>query len=200
MAKCYEDITFLEVPNECPSNKCYIYVLCDPDTEEIRYVGRTINKLSVRLNCHCCINGIRKNHNYWCKNWVVSLLHNNKRPLIKVIDIVDINNWQENEKYYINLYKGKNYNLTNFAEGGLGNTRSNAKKWSDIQKRNKKECLLKRNNSITLINLEEDIIIYNSNFLYISEYLNVPYKRVCNAYIKHNKILQSYYIIKLQNE
>jgi len=31
---------------------CTIYALCDPSTQEIRYIGQTIYKVKERLRCH----------------------------------------------------------------------------------------------------------------------------------------------------
>jgi len=198
MAKCINninDISFIECEDTCPSNKCYIYVLCNPDTNEIRYVGRTIYKLSVRLNCHCCMNGVRSNFNYRNKNWIKHLLNNGKKPIIKVIDIVDIDDWPYYEKYYIDLLKGFNINLNNHNEGGLGNTRSCAKKWTIEQKERKRKILQSRNKGLFLIDHNNNVVLSNTNISYISNYLNYDARLISNSYRRGNKILHKYFVV-----
>lgn len=48
-------------------NTCYIYALAHPETEEIRYIGLTIN-LNQRYRSHCSKNVNEKNN--WKSNWV----------------------------------------------------------------------------------------------------------------------------------
>lgn len=97
-----------------------IYLLSDPITNEIRYVGQTCNSLKNRLAQH--VSSI-KNQNDTCyrTNWIKSL---NKQKLIPNIILIKENlnktECNELEKYYIKFYKDQNIKLTNMTEGGEG--------------------------------------------------------------------------------
>ena len=95
-----------------------IYVLKDPVTNEIRYVGVTGQTLAQRLSQHICT---AKNTpgRYVC-NWIRSLLKENKRPVIEQIDEVPDNDWERWEIYYISHYRNMGYKLTNTDKGGKG--------------------------------------------------------------------------------
>ena len=55
-----------------------LYVLIDPSTNEIRYVGQTSMKLHRRLACH-----ISKREKTYKKDWINSLLIKNLEPIIQ---------------------------------------------------------------------------------------------------------------------
>ena len=103
-----------------------IYVLKDPRTNEIRYVGKA-NNPSKRLRGH--INrtlrnkraGIRLNHK---EQWIFSMLKEGVRPTLDVIAVVPLSIWQAYEQYAIAIYSLE-HNLTNYAEGGECGTISN---------------------------------------------------------------------------
>lgn len=48
-------------PND-PNAKTFLYILKDPETEEIRYVGKTVKKLEHRLKEHISACKREKNH------------------------------------------------------------------------------------------------------------------------------------------
>jgi hypothetical protein len=50
--------------------------------------------------------------------WIQSLIEKGKKIDIITIEIVNENNWEEQERYWINFYKNKNYKLTNLQSGG----------------------------------------------------------------------------------
>lgn len=92
-----------------------IYVLIDPRTNEIRYVGRTLQKLNNRLKQH--LRAKDKSHRV---NWIKSLTLLEICPEIKLIDVACT--WNDClllEQYYINKYK-LSCNLTNMTDGGDG--------------------------------------------------------------------------------
>ena len=98
----------------------HIYSLSDPNTGEIRYVGKTYNQLRKRLYSHLneCKSG-NKSHKI---NWIKSLLSNNEIPVISIIDTVPTNQWQFWEQYWIEQFKQWGFNLTNIAKGGYDNS------------------------------------------------------------------------------
>ena len=97
--------------------KTFIYILKNPDTQEIRYVGKTINvKRRYYQHTNLKIQQKAKTH---VSNWLLSLLENNKKPIIEIVEEIDIN-WEEREIYWISFYKQQGYKLCNIAEGGKG--------------------------------------------------------------------------------
>lgn len=97
----------------------YIYCLKDPSTLEIRYVGKTKQKLYARLSAHkrYARTTLRPTH---ATNWINKLLKNNLSPIIEVLEIVNEDSWQDREKFWIKHYKSNGLNLTNTQEGGQG--------------------------------------------------------------------------------
>lgn len=95
----------------------YIYALIDPSTSNVRYIGKTVN-LKRRYNRH-----IRNAQDTTCKyhsaNWIRSLLNNNLRPELIVIEETDLDNWIDREIYWIKYYRNI-YDLTNILDGGNG--------------------------------------------------------------------------------
>jgi len=91
-----------------------IYGLYDPrDPEIIRYVGKTQMTIQKRLQGH--IDEARSNKSKTYKiHWIQKLLKENIKPLIKVLEFCDENNWQEKEIFWI----AKLNNLTNSTIGG----------------------------------------------------------------------------------
>lgn len=87
----------------------YIYALCDPRTNEVRYVGKT-NNINKRLSAH-----IKEKSNTLKCNWIKSLTKIGMLPLIQIIDISNNENWQIKEQYWIGMFP----NLLNMAEGGV---------------------------------------------------------------------------------
>lgn len=80
-----------------------IYVLTDPRTQEIRYVGGTVQKLSRRLTGHI---GQAKKSQHHCANWIKSLLNIGLVPDITIVQYLDINTYFECEKKWIYWFKG----------------------------------------------------------------------------------------------
>ena len=98
--------------------KAKLYVLQDPDTLEIRYVGITMKNLSERLNKHLID---VKNKSYKSPKkvqWIESIILRNKLPIISLVKEYDnISECKNAEIEYIKTYSQK-YNLTNNSIGG----------------------------------------------------------------------------------
>lgn len=108
-----------------------IYTLIDPKTNLVRYVGQTTKKLEQRLSAH--INKAKNSSNKTThKNtWIKSLINENLRPIIKLVEVVSDDEWKEKEKYYIKKYKEFGFDLLNLSEGGDSGSMPGGKRiWS----------------------------------------------------------------------
>lgn len=102
-----------------------IYVLCDPATCKIRYIGRTKCELGKRRKEH--ISKVKHYTKYFPNvtpshkvNWINSLTKRGIKPQIRLLTI--INGWKEShieERRLINKYKEK-FNLVNSEDRGEG--------------------------------------------------------------------------------
>lgn len=113
--------------------KVYIYGLICPVTNEIRYIGKTVQKLNARLKGHL---SLKPNDNTHRANWIKHLKSNNLKPLIILIEECTDIDWEEREKYWISEYS-KSSNLVNYSKGGQGrneNKLSTKEKMSEITK------------------------------------------------------------------
>lgn len=99
----------------------HIYILIDPETQQVRYVGKA-NNVSQRYKAH--LNRARK-HQMHKLNWINSLKSKGLKPIIEVIDIVPIENWQFWETYWISQFKTWGFDLINYTHGGDGATFAN---------------------------------------------------------------------------
>ena len=98
-----------------------IYVLIDPITNMVRYVGKA-NNVTQRYRAH--LNRARK-HQIHKKNWVENLKKEGLKPIIEVIDIVPIDDWIFWETYWISQMKTWGFDLINYTNGGDGCTFGN---------------------------------------------------------------------------
>jgi len=89
--------------------KVKIYALIDPQTNEVRYIGKTIQTLKKRLTQHLC-----DGNNTYKTNWIKKLKTNGLKPKIELIELVDDSEWVIREQYWISKYN----NLTNLTDGG----------------------------------------------------------------------------------
>jgi hypothetical protein len=78
-----------------------IYVLKDPNTKNVMYVGKTVN-IKVRYYTHC---SVKKAKSQDLKEWITSLLNENQKPIIEVIEVCNNDISVERENYWINYYK-----------------------------------------------------------------------------------------------
>lgn len=95
--------------------KTYIYILEDPITQEVRYVGKS-NNPKRRYQSHLCNKPKVKYHSYY---WIQNLLKNGVKPILTIIDETE-DNWESLEKYWIEQFKNWGYKLTNCTLGGEG--------------------------------------------------------------------------------
>lgn len=102
-------------------SEVFIYSLEDPKTKEIRYVGKTVQKLEKRLIAHIYESKHKKNHK--C-NWINKLNKNGNNPIIRLIDIVSDDDWEFWEIYWIEQFKAWGFDLVNNTPGGEGYSHS----------------------------------------------------------------------------
>lgn len=93
----------------------YIYVLIDPRSEEIRYVGWTINPRQ-RLSAH--VSRARKGGSYKY-HWIAQLLDLGLRPTIEIIESGS-GDHKDPERRWIAYYRSIGCRLTNLTDGGDG--------------------------------------------------------------------------------
>lgn len=141
------------------SRNFLIYTLSDPRNMEIRYVGVTCTTLSARLSQH--IYDSKKGGTYK-RNWILSLIKLNMKPIISVIEVTTHLRWEEREKYWISYYE----NLTNSNSGGTGVVLNRTKE--SIRKSS--EAKMKK---IVAINSAKQVFHFNSQ-KEASILLNVP--------------------------
>lgn len=94
----------------------FIYALSDPDTNEIRYIGKA-NNIKYRLWSHLH-EAKRDLRNLRKCNWIKSLMSKGKRPIISVVEEVPFEHWVEREIYWIAEFKARGCNLINMTDGG----------------------------------------------------------------------------------
>ena len=108
----------------------YIYVLIDPRTDHVRYVGKT-NKPNYRYNAH--ISDVKRRHTH-SSSWINSLLKIGLKPKFEIIDTCSEDDWIFWEQHYISLYKSWNFKLTNHTIGGEGMYGyKHTQEWKDIR-------------------------------------------------------------------
>lgn len=154
-------------------NKVFIYSLSNPETDEIRYVGKTKLFLAKRLSQH--IANIKKLGNYKCKSWIKSLQKRGLQPKIELIEEVSAETWEAEEIFYISYFKYLGFKLTNHSEGGLKITPNYSSKVRDSEAYKKKmqEIYLNRDIGYKLYDVKGVFLKYFKNKLEISNYFNV---------------------------
>jgi hypothetical protein len=107
----------LEFLKELP-NKNVIYVLLEPDTNNVRYVGKAVDLYTRIRNHYKPSRLIDKTHK---NNWLNKLLNEGKYVKVNVVEQLDDEKLlNEAEKKWIKHYKDLGCDLTNGTEGGDG--------------------------------------------------------------------------------
>lgn len=101
-----------------------IYALCEPDSYEVRYIGKTIESPSRRLTFH--IQQAKRVGKRPVCFWLRKRMAAGIRPSVINLEVVAPgHDWAEREKYWIDFYransgKGRILNLTDGGEGTSG--------------------------------------------------------------------------------
>lgn len=119
-----------------------IYVLKDPRTNEVRYVGCSKN-IEQRYKAH---NNTARDLNTPKRQWIAELRELGLKPLMEILEEVD-NNYLIKEKEYITKYRQLGYNLTNT---GYDDNHGNQTSFKN------------GHNSVSIISLNLDGSFYNS--------------------------------------
>lgn len=179
-----------------------IYVLKDPNTNEIRYIGRTKNFLNRRLNGHLSkakTNKIKTHKD----NWLLSL---SSKP--KIEQLTTIIGWKESHIYEQDLIKDylqKGYNLTNLDDRGEGSVNKIvskeqkikiSKKIKELHDNNKLSCNRK---PVDIYDLEGDFIISKKSYKEASEFIGISQKQFQSSMQRKAKRIKNYQVV-LQNE
>jgi hypothetical protein len=125
-----------------------IYVLIDPRTGHVRYVGKA-NNITQRYKAH--LNRAR-DHQTHKRNWINSLRNEELKPILWVIDVVPIDEWVFWEKYWISQMKLWGFDLVNNTLGGDGCTFGNN---TSFKKGNNAKSVIGYN--------KEGVIVYEFN-------------------------------------
>lgn len=154
----------------------YIYVLKDPITLEVRYVGKTVKPKNRLLN-HISEAKNSKYHNHRLA-WIRSLLMIEEMPIFEVVKICKLSEFKKYEKFYIEKYDFSI--LTNSDKSGQGNI--NRKK--DVIDRIKKK-------------MSREVYVYDLNGEFLKKFCSVreasrrlsishaSISRCCNGIWKH---------------
>lgn len=94
-------------------DKIELYGLFDPDTDELRYIGKADNSVK-RLKTHLWDSRTAKRP--VCQ-WIKGLVESGRTPRMQVLEVVDREEWEDAEKRLIALHR-KTARLLNLADGG----------------------------------------------------------------------------------
>lgn len=120
-----------------------IYVLRDPQTNEVRYVGKTVQPINDRLNAHIRRSVERKTHR---DCWIFGLNQIGLKPVIEVIEIVDGDEWAAREIFWIASFKAGGASITNQTIGGEGiDSESLSATWTEERRKRQSEITAARN-------------------------------------------------------
>lgn len=95
-----------------------IYGLSDPTTNELRYIGKTFTSPDQRLKQHLRPYALRVRTHKGA--WLRRLAREGQRPSLDVIDVVDVINIDEAERFWIAYWRFIGASLVNGTDGGDG--------------------------------------------------------------------------------
>lgn len=139
----YDDNAVVEmqrIADECsPAKRAYIYALQDPDSNQVMYVGKTINPKN-RFYGHIYDKEDSPKH-----RWLQSLKAKGKKPLMTVIDECAPSEVLMIEDEWIRAYSMLNPYLTNKANPAMFVMRPDvlcflAKNWESVPDRESLQC------------------------------------------------------------
>lgn len=111
-----------------------MYSLKNPITNEIRYIGITSVRLNARLSQHIYTGKNERKRNTPVSKWIYSLLKQDLKPVIELLDICEEVDWEWIEKYWIEQFKQWGFRLLNLREGGTGIITSEQRRKDGLQR------------------------------------------------------------------
>lgn len=144
----------------------YIYILSDPRTGDVKYVGKTVN-IKKRYYNHCSLKTSNKSGNKQLVGWIANLLMEKLKPEITIIDKTTNGDCGQLEIYWIEQFRQWEVKLYNITIGGDG--RPSGYKYVPKES-------VKIKHSIFMKNLNRDIwkkiyVKYNLDGDYIRSYI-----------------------------
>jgi len=97
-------------------NTVAIYALCDPDTGEVRYVGKTTDPKR-RMGQHRRRAKLKQTH---CASWIAALMERERLPVFVILEEIHGGNWINAERRWVTEYRERGARLTNLTSGGEG--------------------------------------------------------------------------------
>lgn len=174
---------------------CYIYGLKNPLTDEIRYIGKTIQELSIRLSHH--ISSAKKGLKYYVYNWIRKLLREGVTPELELLEMGLHRDCLVKEKEYIKKYGDRLCNTTNGGESGRLNSNY---KWSDTTRElRRRNAISTRKYNLLILDTKLNIIRHFTSRLLLKEYLNIRHSALNNLLANRNLFRKSYYIIRAKD-
>lgn len=99
-----------------------IYGLFDPRTEELKYIGKA-NCVTRRVKDHMLdFRGVPVDRLCWLED----LKRNKLKPVVEILEEVDVKDWQFWEEFYIGYFKSLGINLLQKRNGKNGLTFANS--------------------------------------------------------------------------
>lgn len=102
-------------PHQC-GKTTFLYILLDPNTGLIRYLGKADNPFA-RFRDHCRKIRLRRTAT---NNWISGLVKKSQRPLMEILDEVPESEWMFWEREYIRVFRAIGIPLLNHTLGGEG--------------------------------------------------------------------------------
>lgn len=103
------------------SKPTFIYVLMDPDTSEVRYIGKTVKTLRARLATHISHAKVSSGHKRHVLAWIYGLLETGKLPVIQLVETIAPNtDWVIAEQRWVMELREAGADLCNLTDGGEG--------------------------------------------------------------------------------
>jgi len=92
----------------------YIYTLSDKTG--VRYIGKSNDPLT-RFKVHLKESKYKRTRK---EKWIFSLLNNNEKPILEILDEVEECDWEFFERFWISQFKSWNFLIINGTDGGEG--------------------------------------------------------------------------------
>ena len=117
----------------------YIYALLD-QFNQIRYIGKADN-INRRYKTHIIESKHCRTHK---EKWIYSMIQNDIKPDIIILDECKLSNWIYLEEYWISQCKSWGFNLTNGTTGGEGSNGFKGKTHSESTKQKLREYAINK--------------------------------------------------------